>query len=165
MKFSIAFLAISLPVVLQAVSALPLEIERREMAYTCAARVAVGRFGPYPRHQYTDNQAEAARLSAHTIQQKKGENWVPTEADYPHFFHNKEKLAFDCGKNKAEFPIKMDGSVFVDTEPVNAIPDRVIYEYTWTNRGLTTKICGIIRHGVGRDFDSCPPQARDLKAH
>ncbi|KAI3334194.1 hypothetical protein F4824DRAFT_512480 [Ustulina deusta] len=110
----------------------------------------------YPEHTYTSTQVTAGILAAKNILQEKGKNWKPSSLDYPHAFRNREKLPFDCGKNKAEYPLTTDGQTWSPGESVENLPDRVIFEYSWKNDKVTVKECGVIRHGPGTNFLNCP---------
>ncbi|KAK8132104.1 hypothetical protein PG999_000277 [Apiospora kogelbergensis] len=134
-------------------------LSRAASKYACPAAMN----GPgynWPAHTFSSRQAEAALKTAERYQQRKGMSWKPKSVDYPHFYKDFEKFDFQCGKNKAEFPIQMDGKVAVAGTPdVRQVPDRIIYEYTWLkvgrNKSLKTRICGVIRHGPG-NFVNCP---------
>ncbi|KAI1822446.1 hypothetical protein F4861DRAFT_387519 [Xylaria intraflava] len=110
----------------------------------------------YPAHKYTSNQVTAAVATAGQILQKKGENWKPGPQDYPHPFGNREKLPFNCGKQKAEYPLDTNGHTWSPGESVQNLPDRAIFEYSWKKGKVTVKKCGVIRHGPGTDFLNCP---------
>ncbi|KAI0003960.1 hypothetical protein F4779DRAFT_621640 [Xylariaceae sp. FL0662B] len=126
-------------------------------SYNCPA-TNNGQDRNYPAHTFTSGQVTAARLAAHNILQSKGESWQPGAQDYPHFFNNNEQFPFECGRKKAEFPIKVDGTVWQTGEAVQTIPDRVIFEYAWTNGKVQTKECGVVRHGPppSNAFLNCP---------
>ncbi|KAK8016810.1 hypothetical protein PG993_014999 [Apiospora rasikravindrae] len=112
----------------------------------------------YTEHTYTMNQAQAAMYAATRYQIKKGQGWQPTQDDYPHFFENEEKLPFDCGANKAEFPLRPDGQTFAPPRgDVSSLPDRVVYEFRWGRKEtFSSKLCGAMRHGPSRPFLNCP---------
>ncbi|KAK6860391.1 hypothetical protein PG995_004027 [Apiospora arundinis] len=134
--------------------------DRAAKVYACPASNN-GNHGNYPANSFTERQVTEAAGTAKAYQEKKGENWVPTPADYPHFFGNRERIPFNCGSKLAEFPIKMGGGAVTAGQPnVAGIPDRVIYEYKWNKakkgKKLTVKVCGVIRHGPGADFINCP---------
>ena len=74
--------------------------------------------------------------------------------DYPHFFGNRENIPFDCGKNKQEWPIQMDGKVWSGGD-VDAIPDRVVYEYKADDKNYIVSFCGVMRHGPAQPFLKC----------
>ncbi|KAI2629470.1 hypothetical protein GGS21DRAFT_226667 [Xylaria nigripes] len=123
--------------------------------YTCPA-TNNGGVNVYSEHKYTSNQVTAAIAAAKSIMEKKGENWQPGRQDYPHFFGNREQLPLDCGKNKAEYPLNMNGQTWSPGESVAMLPDRAIFEYSWKKGKLTVKKCGAIRHGPGVNFLNCP---------
>ncbi|KAI8633929.1 hypothetical protein F5Y19DRAFT_415789 [Xylariaceae sp. FL1651] len=127
----------------------------KRATYTCPA-TNNGQGRDYQEHKYTSNQVTAAVGAAKKILQKKGENWKPGPQDYPHFFGNREQLPFDCGKDKAEYPLDTNGHTWSPGEPVNTLPDRVIFEYSWKKDKVTVKKCGVIRHGPGANFLNCP---------
>ncbi|KAK8105022.1 hypothetical protein PG999_008381 [Apiospora kogelbergensis] len=137
--------------------------ERANTDYACPA-TNNGANRDYTEHTYTAGQAKAAVAEAKKYQDKEGENWKPARDEYPHFFGNGEQIPFPCGAQKAEFPIKTDGKVFpAPSGDVGQIPDRVVYEYKWVKpkkgKGKKLevgKICGVMRHGPGRDFLNCP---------
>ncbi|KAI1438127.1 hypothetical protein GGR50DRAFT_641675 [Xylaria sp. CBS 124048] len=134
------------------VSASPLDARK---SYTCpATNNGPGR--DYPEHSYTSGQVTAAKLAATNVLKSKGENWKPGPQDYPHNFGNREKLPFPCGSTTAEYPLETDGKTWKQGDPVQTLPDRVIFEYHWDKKhGLVTKECGVIRHGPGSDFLQC----------
>ncbi|CAG9982041.1 unnamed protein product [Clonostachys byssicola] len=135
--------------------------ERANTDFACPA-TNNGQDRNYVAHTFTAGQAKAAVAAASKYQNKMGEKWKPGRDEYPHFFGNGEQIPFPCGAQKAEYPIKTDGKVFPPpTGDVGQIPDRVVYEYAWVKKnGKKTlqvgKICGVMRHGPGRDFLNCP---------
>ncbi|OTB00989.1 hypothetical protein M426DRAFT_14971 [Hypoxylon sp. CI-4A] len=125
-------------------------------SYQCPA-TNNGQGRNYAAHSYTSNQITAAQATAQKILQSKGQNWRPGPQDYPHFFNNNEKIPFDCGKQKAEYPLGLDGKTWQPGQAVQTLPDRVIFEYSWKKGKVQTKECGVIRHGPppGNAFLSC----------
>ncbi|KAI1097602.1 hypothetical protein F4804DRAFT_339036 [Jackrogersella minutella] len=125
-------------------------------SYDCPA-TNNGQFGNYAAHSYTSGQITAAKATAQKILQAKGSSWKPGSQDYPHFFNNNEKFPFDCGKNKAEYPLQPSGQTWQPGESVQTLPDRVIFEYSWSKNKVSTKECGVIRHGPppGNAFLNC----------
>ena len=73
---------------------------------------------------------------------------------YPHAFGNREKLEFNCGANKMEFPILLSGKTY-DGGDVGNEPDRLIYEYKVDGKKLKVDFCGVIRHGPTPNFLNC----------
>ncbi|KAG6052947.1 hypothetical protein E4U17_005203 [Claviceps sp. LM77 group G4] len=119
---------------------------------TCPQRAQAGAFGPYAQHTFTANQIQAAFLT--------GAKYAAAgkqvgDRKYPHDFGNGEKLPFPCGKNKMEFPINTNNQVYSGGSSGN-IPDRVVFEYQKKKRDFVVKYCGVMRHGVGKDFLKCP---------
>ncbi|KAL7624428.1 hypothetical protein AAE478_005992 [Parahypoxylon ruwenzoriense] len=126
--------------------------------YTCpATHNGAGR--DYPEHKYTSGQVEAAYKKAQGIQKDKGSSWKPQQNDYPHFFNNDEEPRSECGKSKAEYPLRTDGQTWSPGESVAQSPDRVVSLGTVSRQACVqyscTKICGVIRHGPRRDFLQC----------
>ncbi|KAE8372018.1 Ribonuclease/ribotoxin [Aspergillus bertholletiae] len=76
---------------------------------------------------------------------------------YPHYFGNGEKLPFNCGKNKMEFPLNKDspGTVY-GGQSVADLPDRIVFEVKEQKKETLVKFCGVMRHGNGADFVNCP---------
>ncbi|KAI2641365.1 hypothetical protein GGS26DRAFT_585756 [Hypomontagnella submonticulosa] len=122
-------------------------------SYDCPA-TNNGQGRNYEAHSYTSGQITAAKAAAQKIMQTKGEKWRPGAQDYPHFFNNNEKFPFNCGKNKAEYPLNTDGKTWQPGQAVQTLPDRVIFEFSWKKGKVSTKECGVIRHG--------PPPANDF---
>ena len=73
---------------------------------------------------------------------------------YPHAFGNNEKLPFECGNKKMEFPIRMDGSTYTGGD-VGDVPDRVVFEYKPSKKEAKVNYCGVMRHGPGVAFLKC----------
>lgn len=80
--------------------------------------------------------------------------WADLE-HYPHDFNNAEKLPFDCGRDKMEFPIQTSNEVYNGGSVAN-VPDRVVFEYQRTTRDFIVKYCGVMRHGPTPAFLNCP---------
>ncbi|KAE8363238.1 Ribonuclease/ribotoxin [Aspergillus caelatus] len=75
---------------------------------------------------------------------------------YPHYFGNNEKLPFDCGKKKMEFPLDKDspGNVY-GGQAVTDLPDRIVFEVKEEKKVTRVKFCGVMRHGNDGDFLNC----------
>ncbi|GAB0138339.1 hypothetical protein EsDP_00006575 [Epichloe bromicola] len=123
----------------------------------CPHRDRAGGFGHYDEHTYTMNQIKAAFLGRAKLAadgKKVGAPLICFIGQYPHDFNNDERLDFNCGRNKMEFPIATDNVVY-QGDPSDNIPDRVVFEYRKTKTDFIVKYCGVMRHGVGRDFIKC----------
>ncbi|KAK8061751.1 hypothetical protein PG994_008117 [Apiospora phragmitis] len=117
----------------------------RELGYACPA-TDNGPNRDYVSHTYTTNQAQAA-------------------IDYAHFLGNQAKLPFDCGVNKAEFPLRPDGQIFAPPRATSAcLPDRVVYEFRCGRKEtLSSKVYGVMRHEPDRPFLNCPEPSAPLE--
>ncbi|KAG6127884.1 hypothetical protein E4U12_005581 [Claviceps purpurea] len=118
---------------------------------TCPPRSRVGNFGPYYQHTFTKELINAAftRAANYAAAGKQVGDF-----NYPHDLVNGRKLPFSCGKNKMEFPIKINNILYSGGSSGH-IPDRVVFEYKKTRRDLVVKYCGVMRHGVRKDFLKC----------
>jgi hypothetical protein len=81
-------------------------------------------------------------------------NELRLSENYPHRFKNNEKLPFNCGAGKQEFPILLNGQTYTGGA-VGTEPDRVVFEYKETKTDAIVSFCGIMRHGPNGDFLKC----------
>ncbi|PYI00707.1 hypothetical protein BO78DRAFT_276482, partial [Aspergillus sclerotiicarbonarius CBS 121057] len=98
----------------------------------------------YEATTYTSGQLTPAFVKAANLANVKkmiGKN------KYPHPYANHERLPFECGSNKWEFPLDRDspGQVYSGGE-VTTFPDRLIFEFRGAKTEGIAKFCGIIRH-------------------
>ncbi|KAG5981691.1 hypothetical protein E4U55_002672 [Claviceps digitariae] len=118
---------------------------------TCPDREKSGNFGPYAKHTYTKGQIKAAFVAAAKLA---ADGKQVGDRKYPHEFGNAEKIPFPCGKNKMEFPITTDNKIYSGGS-ASDIPDRVVFESRKTKKEIVVKYCGVMRHGVKKEFLEC----------
>ncbi|KAI1388390.1 uncharacterized protein F4822DRAFT_245220 [Hypoxylon trugodes] len=133
-----------------------LDLTKRAGSFWCP-KTDNGAYGVYKETEFSYSRVDRAMQEGASVLERNGPGWRPKSRDYPHVFNNYERIFSGCTGTLYEYPLMKDKTWRKGGgDNVKQIPDRVVFSVSWDSHNrVIEKLCGVMRHGPGRDFIEC----------